>query len=65
MGNPSIAAGTITAAWFLRHFTGDVPWVHLDIASSAYNVPNISYFGKGATGASVRLLIEIAMQWKK
>ncbi|MBP6892427.1 leucyl aminopeptidase [Candidatus Babeliales bacterium] len=64
VGNPAIAAGTITAAWFLRHFTGDVPWVHLDIASSAYNVPNISYFGKGATGSSVRLLIEIAMQWK-
>ncbi len=64
IGSPAIAAGTITAAWFLRHFTADIPWVHLDIASSAYNVPNISYFGKGATGSSVRLLIEIAMQWK-
>ena len=39
VGNPAIAAGTITAAWFLRHFTDDVPWVHLDIASSAFNVP--------------------------
>lgn len=65
VGNPSIAAGTITAAWFLRNFTGDVPWVHLDIASSAFNVPNISYFGKGATGSSVRLLIDLAMNWKK
>lgn len=65
VGNPSIAAGTITAAWFLRHFTGDVPWVHLDIASTAFNVPNISYYGKGATGSSVRLLIEVAMAWKK
>lgn len=65
VGNPSIAAGTITAAWFLRNFTGDVPWVHLDIASSAFNVPNISYYGKGATGSSVRLLIDIAMQWQK
>jgi leucyl aminopeptidase len=64
VGNPAIAAGTITAAWFLRNFTGDVPWVHLDIASSAFNVPNISYYGKGATGSSVRLLIELAMQWK-
>jgi leucyl aminopeptidase len=64
VGNPSIAAGTITAAWFLRHFTDDVPWVHLDIASSAFNVPNISYFGKGATGSSVRLLIEVARNWK-
>jgi len=65
VGNPAIAAGTITAAWFLRHFTDDVPWVHLDIASTAFNVPNISYYGKGATGSSVRLLIDIARQWKK
>lgn len=65
VGNPSIAAGTITAAWFLRTFTGDTPWVHLDIASTAFNVPNISYFGKGATGSSVRLLIDVAMHWKK
>lgn len=65
IGNPSIAAGTITAAWFLRHFTDDIPWVHLDIASTAFNVPNISYFGKGATGSSVRLLIDVARNWKK
>jgi leucyl aminopeptidase len=65
IGSPAIGAGTITAAWFLRNFTADVAWVHLDIASSAFNVPNISYFGKGATGSSVRLLIDIAMQWKK
>jgi len=65
VGNPSIAAGTITAAWFLRHFTDEVPWVHLDIASTAFGVPNISYFGKGATGSSVRLLIDVAMHWKK
>lgn len=65
VGNPAIAAGTITAAWFLRHFTDDVPWVHLDIASTAFNVPNISYYSKGATGSSVRLLIDIAMHWKK
>lgn len=65
IGDPRIAAGTITAACFLREFTGDVPWVHLDIASSSFNVPNIPYFGKGATGSSVRLMIDIAMNWKK
>lgn len=65
IGSPAIAAGTITAAWFLRNFTGDTPWVHLDIASTAFNVPNIAYFGKGATGSSVRLLIDVAMNWKK
>lgn len=65
IGSRSIAAGTITAAWFLREFVeNDTPWVHLDIASSAYNVPNISYYRPGATGSSVRLLIDLAMNWK-
>lgn len=65
VGNPSIAAGTITAGWFLREFVeNNTPWVHLDIASSAFNVPNISYYRKGATGSSVRLLIDLAMEWK-
>lgn len=64
VGNPSIAAGTITAAWFLREFVeNDTPWVHLDIASTSFNVPNISYYRSGATGSSVRLLIDLAMNW--
>ncbi len=65
VGNPSIAAGTITAAWFLREFVeNNTPWAHLDIASTAYNVPNVSYYRPGATGSSVRLLIDLAMEWK-
>lgn len=65
IGNKAIAAGTITAAWFLREFVeNDTPWVHLDIASTTFNVPNISYYRNGATGASVRLLVDLAMQWK-
>lgn len=65
IGSPAIAAGTITAACFLREFSGDTPWVHLDIASTAFNVPNLAYYGKGATGSSVRLMIDLAMNWKK
>lgn len=65
IGNRSIAAGTITAACFLRNFSGDTPWVHLDIASSGYKVPHISYYDVGATGSSIRLLIELAMKYKK
>ncbi len=65
VGNPSIAAGTITAAWFLREFVeNDTPWVHLDIASISYDVPHISYYRSGATGYSVRLLVDLAMNWK-
>lgn len=65
VGNPAIAAGTITAAWFLREFVeNNTPWAHLDIASTAFNVPNISYYRPGATGSSVRLLVDLAMNWK-
>ncbi len=50
-------AGLITAAKFLEHFT-DYPWIHLDIAPNAYLSDNKVYFGKGATGIGVRLLID-------
>jgi leucyl aminopeptidase len=48
----------ITAAEFLHHFVGDVPWAHLDIAAVADNVPR-PYLDKGASGFGVRLLTEL------
>jgi leucyl aminopeptidase len=51
-------ASTIAGAEFLHHFVGDVPWVHLDIAGTAYDVRR-PYFDKGATGYGVRLLVEL------
>ena len=52
-------AGTITAACFLSRFVDDVPWAHLDIAGTAWNMKgtDISPVG-GATGAGVRLLVD-------
>lgn len=64
-GSSKIKSGTITATWFLHNFVGDTPWVHLDIAGTAFDVPGISYYRGGATGAGVRLMIDLAMQWKK
>ena len=52
-------ASSITGAEFLHHFVGEVPWAHLDIAGTAYDVPR-SYLGKSATGFGVRLLVEAA-----
>jgi leucyl aminopeptidase len=52
-------AGTIVGAAFLSHFVGDVPWVHLDIAGSAWDLGR-AYTGKGASGYGVRLLVELA-----
>lgn len=50
-------AGTITAGKFLEHFT-DYPWVHLDIAGTAYISSASSYRGKNGTGSGVRLLLQ-------
>ena len=49
-------AGSITAAKFLEKFVNGKPWVHLDIAGTAWEMPECSYRGKGATGFGVRLL---------
>jgi leucyl aminopeptidase len=65
IGSARYKAGTITAAHFLQNFVDDVPWVHLDIAGVAFDVPDMPYFRPGATGFGVRLLVELAMEWKK
>lgn len=51
-------AGSITAGWFLKEFVGEIPWVHLDIAGTAYRDENASYLRKGPTGVPTRLFIE-------
>jgi len=51
-------AGTITAACFLSRFVDDIPWAHLDIAGTAWNMKGTDISAKGATGAGVRLLLE-------
>lgn len=65
IGDNRIKAGAITAAHFLQHFVGTTAWAHLDIAGTAFDVPNIPYFRSGATGAGVRLLIELVLTWDK
>ncbi|MFF5206815.1 leucyl aminopeptidase [Streptosporangium sp. NPDC000396] len=51
-------AGSITAALFLREFTGKRPWAHLDIAGVGRSGVDEGVFSKGATGYGVRLLLE-------
>jgi len=50
------AAGSITAAQFLQRFTGDVPWVHIDIAATVWSEKDLPLCEKGGTGYGVRLL---------
>jgi leucyl aminopeptidase len=52
-------AGSITAAEFLKRFTGDVPWAHLDIAGVAWDTEK-PYAAKGGNGFGTRLLLELA-----
>jgi leucyl aminopeptidase len=47
------------AAEFLRQFVGDTPWVHVDIAGTAWGTAK-NYVGKGASGFGTRMLIELA-----
>jgi leucyl aminopeptidase len=55
-------AGTIVGGTFLSKFVGEVPWAHLDIAGSAWELDR-RYVGKGASGYGVRLLVELARSW--
>jgi leucyl aminopeptidase len=52
--------GAITAALFIKEFTGDLPWVHMDIAGTAWAEEAKPYQPKGATGVGVRTLVELA-----
>ena len=52
-------AGVLYAASFLEEFVDGIPWVHLDIAGTAWDVGR-EYASKGATGYGVRLLVDLA-----
>jgi leucyl aminopeptidase len=53
-------ATALTAAEFLHNFAGEVPWAHLDIAGTAFDVRRTYFADRGATGYGVRLLVELA-----
>ena len=54
------AAGSVTAALFLKEFAGGLPWVHLDIAGTAWAEESKPYLPKGPSGVAVRTLAELA-----
>jgi leucyl aminopeptidase len=54
---------TIVAAKFLEHFT-DYPWIHLDIAGTAFIFEKEGYKSKGGTGNGVRLLFDFLKNLK-
>ena len=57
--------GASTAAAFLREFAETTPWIHLDIAGTAWMEDNKPWIAKGPSGIAVRSLIEFARGFGK
>ena len=55
--------GAITGAMFIKEFTGDSPWIHLDIAGTAWNDDAKPWLAKGPTGVALRTLINLVMSY--
>jgi leucyl aminopeptidase len=51
--------GAITGAMFLKEFSGDTPWIHLDIAGTAWNDDAKPWLAKGPTGVALRTLVQL------
>ncbi|MGH9721386.1 MAG: M17 family metallopeptidase, partial [Bryobacteraceae bacterium] len=56
--------GSITAAIFLKEFADTTPWVHLDIAGTAWLDDAKPYQAKGPTGVTVRTFVRLATNWQ-
>jgi leucyl aminopeptidase len=55
--------GAITGAMFIREFAGDTPWIHLDIAGTAWNDDAKPWLAKGPTGVALRTLVNLVMSY--
>ena len=53
-------AGTISAAIFLAEFATEFPWVHLDVAGTAYTESDLVTVPRGPTGVPVGTFVEFA-----
>jgi leucyl aminopeptidase len=58
-------AGSITAAWFLREFADPTPWIHLDIAATAWLDDGKAWLSKGPSGVGVRSFVQLALAWNQ
>jgi len=55
--------GAISAAWFLKEWADQTPWVHLDIAGTAWLDDAKPFMAKGPTGVCVRTFAKLALAW--
>ena len=56
---PNVRAGTITAAWFLEGFVSKTPWVHLDVAGTAWDCKATGYPDRGSCAFGLRTMAEV------
>jgi leucyl aminopeptidase len=57
------AGGSISAAWFIKEFADPTPWVHLDIAGTAWLDEAKPHMAKGPSGVCVRTFVKLAESW--
>jgi leucyl aminopeptidase len=55
--------GAIFAAMFLKEFAEDTPWIHLDIAGTAWTEDSKPWIAKGPSGIALRSLVEFVKGW--
>ena len=63
--NSAGSPGTITAGIFIGEFVKDVPWVHIDIAGTAYREKAEGVYSKGGTGSGALPLVMLAKKMAK
>jgi leucyl aminopeptidase len=56
--------GAVTAAMFIKEFADPTPWVHLDIAGTAWLDDAKPFMAKGPTGLPLRTMVRLAMEWQ-
>lgn len=56
--------GACSAAMFLKEFSGDTPWVHVDVAGTAWLDDAKPYLAKGPTGTPLGSFVNLAMNWE-
>jgi leucyl aminopeptidase len=54
--------GASTAAWFIKEFVDDTPWVHLDIAATCWIDEGRAWLAKGPSGVAIRSIIDFAQK---
>jgi leucyl aminopeptidase len=56
--------GACSAAMFIKEFAGDTPWVHVDVAGTAWLDDAKPFLAKGPTGIPVGSFVNLVLNWK-